>query len=321
MADASNQIRAFDADGHFLERVEDIRPYIDPPWRDQAELWPGDQPWVINPPQPRPYDYGFGLSPAAQLDIWHRVLDDHDIEGAAPFASLGAASVCTIQAPDFAVAAARACNTHFASDYASDRLKPMGVLPMRDPQAAAVELQRAAGLGIIGFEVMPIGLPFGLGDPFYDPIYRAAEDLDVTICVHGTRLAAHEFGADILRNFSEVHTYAFPAGVILHFTSVMTHGLPIRFPSLRMAFLEIGCTWLPYYLDRLDEHYEKRGPADMPLLNNRPSDVFRSSRIKVSLEGVETLLAQTVEYVGAKHLVVPCQFARSARYRRAVAGG
>ena len=83
----------------------------------------------------------------------------------------------------------------------------------------------------------------------------------------------------------------------------MTHGLPIRFPSLRMAFLEIGCTWLPYYLDRLDEHYEKRGAADMPFLNNRPSDVFRSSRIKVSLEGVETLLAQTVEYVGAKHLV------------------
>ena len=202
MADASSQIRAFDADGHFLERVEDILPYIEAPWRDQAELWPGDQPWVINPPQPRPYDYGFGLSPAAQLDIWHRVLDDDDIEGAALFSSLGAASVCTIQAPEFAVAAARACNTHFAADYASDRLKPMGVLPMRDPQAAAAELRRAAGLGIIGFEVMPIGLPFGLGDPFYDPVYRAAEDLDVTICIHGTRLAAHEFGAGILRNFS-----------------------------------------------------------------------------------------------------------------------
>jgi len=303
MADTSKQIRAFDADGHFLERIEDILPYIEAPWRDQAELWPGDQPWVINPPQPRPYDYGFGLTPAEQLDIWHRVLDDHDIEGAALFSSLGAASVCTIQAPDFAVAAARACNTHFATDYASDRLKPMGVLPMRDPQAAAAELRRAAGLGIIGFEVMPIGLPFGLGDPFYDPIYRAAEDLDVTICVHGTRLASHEFGASILRNFSEVHTYAFPAGVILHFTSVMTQGLPLRFPSLRMAFLEIGCTWLPYYLDRLDEHYEKRGPTDMPMLSDRPSDMFRGSRIKVSLEAIESLLPQTVEYVGAGHLV------------------
>ena len=296
-------IRAFDADGHFLERVEDILPYIDAPWRDQAELWPGDQPWVINPPQPRPYDYGFGLSPAEQVGIWHQVLDDHDIDGAALFSSLGGASVCTIQVPEFAVAAAAACNTHFATDYASDRLKPMGVLPMRDPLAAADELRRAAELGLIGFEVMPIGLPFALGDAFYDPIYRAAEDLDVTICIHGTRLAAHEFGAAILRNFSEVHTYAFPAGVILHFTSVITHGLPIRFPKLRLAFLEIGCTWLPYYLDRLDEHYEKRGGTDMPLLSDRPSNVFRASGIKVSLEGVETLLPETVDYVGAEHLV------------------
>ena len=160
-----------------------------------------------------------------------------------------------------------------------------------------------AELGIIGFEVMPIGLPFGLGDRFYDPIYRAAEDLDEAICIHGTRLASHEFGARILRNFSEVHTYAFPAGVILHFTSVMTHGVTIRFPKLRMAFLEIGCTWLPYYLDRLDEHYEKRGGTDMPLLGDRPSNVFRASGIKVSLEGVETLLPETVDYVGAEHLV------------------
>ena len=296
-------LRAFDADGHFLERIEDIVPYLEEPWRGQSELWPGDQPWVINPPQPRPYDYVIGLSPGKQLDIWNRVLDENDIEGAALFSSLGAASVCTIQVPEFAIAAARACNTHFATDYADDRLKPMGVLPMRDPAAAAAELVRASELGIVGFEVMPIGLPFGLGDPFYDPIYREAERLDVTICVHGTRLASNEFGAGILRNFSEVHTYAFPAGVILHFTSVMTHGLPIRFPGLRMAFLEIGCTWLPYYLDRLDEHYEKRGIREMPELNGRPSDMFRASRIWVSLEGVEGLLAQTVDYVGAEHLV------------------
>ena len=304
MSDQStNDIRAFDADGHFLERVEDIVPYIEDSWRGQSELWPGDQPWVINPPQPRPYDYVIGLSAREQLDIWNRVLDDHNIEAAALFSSLGAASVCTNQVPEFAAAAARACNTHFANDYASDRLKPIGVLPMRDPAAAAEEVVRAAGLGLVGFEIMPIGLPFGLGDPFYDPVYLAAEAHDVTICVHGTRLAAHEFGAGGLRNFSEVHTYAFPAGVILHFTSVMTHGLPIRFPKLRIAFLEIGCTWLPYYLDRLDEHFEKRGASEMPLLDRRPSDLFRSSQIWVSLEGVESLLPQTVDFVGAEHLV------------------
>ena len=193
-----------------------------------------------------------------------------------------------VQLPEYAIAAARACNTHFAKDYASDRLKPMGVLPMRDPEAAAEEVRRAAGeLGIVGFEVMPIGLPFGLGDPFYDPIFEEAERHNAAICMHGTRLASHEFGADKLRNFSEVHTYAFPAGVILHFTSAITQGLPVRFPKLQMAFLEIGCTWLPYYLDRLDEHYEKRGAIDMKNLDKKPSDMFRESAIKVSLDAGE----------------------------------
>jgi hypothetical protein len=39
--------------------------------------------------------------------------------------------------------------------------------------------------------------------------------------------------------------------------------------KLRFAFLEIGATWLPYYLDRLDEHWEKRAVIEMPLLKDR----------------------------------------------------
>ena len=303
---SNSTIPAIDADGHFLERSQDIFPYLDDQWRGKTELWPGDQPWAteMEATEPPPYDYDYGLSPSAQIDIWHRALDEHEMAGAALFSSMGAASVCTIQQPEYAIASARACNRHFAEEYSSERLKPMGVLPMRDPQAAADEVRYAAGeLGIVGFEVMPIGLPFGLGDPFYDPIFEAAVEHEAAICIHGTRLAFHEFGGDKLRNFSEIHAYAFPAGVILHFTSVISQGLTIRFPGLRLAFLEIGCTWLPYYLDRLDEHYEKRGSLDMNRLDKNPSDVFRDSGIKVSLEGKESMLAHTVDFVGAEHLV------------------
>ncbi len=41
----------------------------------------------------------------------------------------------------------------------------------------------------------------------------------------------------------------------------------------------------------------------MPLLTEKPSDVFRKSRIKVSIEGKESLLAETIDFVGAEHLV------------------
>ncbi len=299
-------IPAIDADGHILERKEDVARYLEEPWFGRTEVWPGDQPWAAEFEMPEPPVYGFtdGLSPAEQMVIWNRALDEHDIEAAALFSTNGSAAVCTIQQPEYAVATARACNSHFAADYMDERLKPIGVLPMRDPQAAAQELKRATTeLGLVGFEVMPIGLPFALGDPFYDPIYAMAQECGAAICIHGTRMASHEFGADKLRNFSEVHCYAFPAGLMMHFTSIIAQGLPLRFPDLKIAILEIGCTWLPYYLDRLDEHYEKRGHIDMRNLHSKPSDMFRESRIKVSLEGKEGLLAETVDYVGAEHLV------------------
>jgi predicted TIM-barrel fold metal-dependent hydrolase len=91
--------------------------------------------------------------------------------------------------------------------------------------------------------------------------------------------------------------------MLLNFTSVMAQGVPIRFPRLRLAFLEIGATWLPYYLDRLDEHWEKRHEEEMPHLGKKPSAVFRDSTIKVSIEGKESLLRETIDFVGVEHLI------------------
>ena len=77
------------------------------------------------------------------------------------------------------------------------------------------------------------------------PVLKAAEDCGVVLCVHGTRHWAQEFGGDKLRTFSEVHSYAFPAGILLHFTSVIGQGVPLKYPKLKLGFMEVGATWLP----------------------------------------------------------------------------
>jgi len=60
-------------------------------------------------------------------------------------------------------------------------------LPLRSPQAAAEELERAVKeLGITAFEILPVGLPLALGDPFYDPVYAAAERCGAVLGIHGT---------------------------------------------------------------------------------------------------------------------------------------
>jgi predicted TIM-barrel fold metal-dependent hydrolase len=160
---------------------------------------------------------------------------------------------------------------------------------MRSPQAAAEELERAVKeLGIIGFEILPPGLPVALGDSFYDPVYAAAEKCSAVLGIHGARNWSREFGAEGLNTFAEVHAYAFTAGILLQFTSMICQGVPVRFPELRLVFLEIGAAWMPYYLDRLDEHWEKRAQYEMPLLKERPSELVRKSEVYFSIESGES---------------------------------
>jgi predicted TIM-barrel fold metal-dependent hydrolase len=92
-------------------------------------------------------------------------------------------------------------------------------------------------------------------------------------------------------------------GLLLQFTSVVCQGLPVRFPKLKLAFLEIGATWVPYYLDRLDEHWEKRAKHEMPLLKKKPSELVREAKIYFSLEAGETLLPEAIKYLGAEHFL------------------
>lgn len=301
-----SSIRAIDADGHILEHQSEIRKYLDNRWAGrESSLWPGGQSWdpELGGKLGMPCGYSRKMLSRDQRALWTRICDDYEIDKAVLFPT-GSGNVPKLQEPAFARDVCRAVNRHFAADYMTDRLFPMGVLPMRDPDAAAREVEYATGeLGLKGFEVVTDGLPYALGDSFYDPVYEIAQKVGATIGVHGTRHWSFEFGTNKLKTFAEVHSYAFPAGVILNFTSVMCQGLPVRFPGLKMGFLEIGATWLPYYLDRLDEHYEKRAEEEMPNLKKKPSQTFRESQLKVSIEGKETLLRETIDYVGAERLI------------------
>lgn len=302
---AGSVLPAIDADGHILEHSSDIGKYLEGRWKGRATgMWPGCQPWdsSLGDTIGHPYGYQQNLTAAEQVKLWLRILDENEIEQAILFPT-GSGNVAKLQETEFAIAVCRAVNDHFAADYSTKRLHPMGVLPMRNAQAAAEELRRAAKMGFIGFEILTTGLPFALGDAYYDPVYTAAEELGVTLCVHGTRHWASEFGSNILSTFAEVHTYAFTAGILLQFASVMAQGVPVRYPRLRLAFMEIGATWLPYYLDRLDEHWEKRGKVEMPALKKRPTQIFKESTIKVSVEAEETLLAETIALLGDDHFV------------------
>jgi predicted TIM-barrel fold metal-dependent hydrolase len=298
---------AIDADGHIEERNEDIRKYLEPPWdRRNTPLRPVDQPWDQHLFGTLGRDEAFrAMDPATEVEAWLRIMDEHGMEQAVLFPT-GSGNFAQNREVAYAAALCRAANNLFAKEYnaVSPRVQAVGVLPLQDVNEAVKELRRAVTeLGLIGFEILPLGLPYGLGDATYDLLWAEAQRLGAVMCIHGQRQNSAAVGGDRFRTFGETHCYAFTAGLLLHFTSVMWNAVPLRFPGVKIAFLEIGATWLPYYLDRLDEHWEKRGEIEAPHLTKKPSALFRESPIYVSLEAEEGLLAATIDYVGDDHLV------------------
>ncbi|MEK7216608.1 MAG: amidohydrolase family protein, partial [Chloroflexota bacterium] len=79
------------------------------------------------------------------------------------------------------------------------------------------------------------------GDPYYYPLYAAAERLGLPICFHqGT-------SDPTLSNAIETARLA-EFNVLAAFSSLAEHAVPDRFPELRFGFIEAGASWIPYLL-------------------------------------------------------------------------
>jgi predicted TIM-barrel fold metal-dependent hydrolase len=84
-------------------------------------------------------------------------------------------------------------------------------------------------------------------------------------------------------------------------TTILGGGVLERFKKLRVSLLEAGIGWLPYYLERLDEHWEHR-PQEFPNIDKAPSAYFAEGRMFVSTEG-EDGVAHAIERCGVDWIV------------------
>ena len=79
-------------------------------------------------------------------------------------------------------------------------------------------------------------------------------------------------------------------------------GILEKFPRLKVAFMEAGAGWVPYWMERLDEHYEYLQPT-VPWLIKPPSEYMRGDQVYYSFEPDEHTLGFTLDFVGEERLV------------------
>ena len=112
-----------------------------------------------------------------------------------------------------------------------------------------------------------------------------------------------KIGVDRFTNYVQVHCVSFPFDQMTAMTALVSGGVFDRHPRLRVAFLESGVTWVPYFLDRLHEHFEKRGDWIPNGWRRDPRELVAAGQIYVSCEADETLLPAVVAALGADFIL------------------
>ena len=104
-------------------------------------------------------------------------------------------------------------------------------------------------------------------------------------------------------SFIYMHTIGRPTETVIQFVGLMYAGVPEKFPNLRIAFLECGAGWVPYWMERMDEEWEKRGDVEAPLCKQKPSEYITHGNWFFATEPEEKMLPYVIERIGDDRIV------------------
>ena len=294
-----------DGDGHVTETEEQVRRYLPDRLRaGRAHLRAGHGYWDIS--------LGGSLGGEAKdAETWLRAMDEGGMETAVLFPTSVGLTASLIWEPEVAVEVCRAYNRFMYEEFLSrsPRLKAAALIPMQDLDAAVDELRRAVTeYGMVGAMLPALGGHPPLGRKEYFPLYEEAQRLDTMVAVHSATQGIHHLGADDFQRFIEVNTYCFPVGLFRHLVSMMFAGIPELFPELRVGWMEGGCGWAPYWLERMDEKWELRGAAEAPELKRPPTDYVRDGNWYFHTEADEKILPYVMSVIGEDVLFYASDF-------------
>jgi predicted TIM-barrel fold metal-dependent hydrolase len=243
----------------------------------------------------------------------HERIRDMDLNGV--WASVNFPSMITgfcgrvfaqAQDPELGWATTRAWNDWLHDEWWSpypERIVPLGITYLSDPEKGAAEIRRNAERGFTAVTLPErphrIGLP-SLFTGYWDPIIQACADTDTVIALHVGSSGGYESpeGAPSL----QLGATLFGQLSLAACAEWLWSGYAVKHPNLKIAMSEGGIGWVAMLLDRLDNIVDRSGyglgwddrPAEVLKRNfwfctlDDPSTIVTRHRI-----GVENILFET----------------------------
>lgn len=207
--------------------------------------------------------------------------------------------------PELLLACCRAYNDWSADYCAADpaRLRFAAMLPIQAPDLAAEEARRCAALGCGSFYVRPNPVQGrNLHDAAHDPVFAEIEGLGLPLCLHDSGSPHLPSFGDRMETHTSGHMVAHPFEAMVAMMGLIWFGVVQRHPALRVVHVEADAGWVPYWLQRMEQHWEFSGSAEHPHMERSPTEYFRES-FYVAARGDERTLPAAVDLVGDRNLL------------------
>ncbi|HEY7554216.1 MAG TPA: amidohydrolase family protein [Candidatus Binatia bacterium] len=190
----------------------------------------------------------------------------------------------------------------------NERIRWAAIVNLDDAQGAARQVREAKSLGAVAVMVLGTAGDLTLDHPTLFPFYEALAENDLPLAVHVG------WGCPSLNN---LYSHIYPSGVIAFLVPVLmglvaliSGGILDRFPNLRITFLEAGCQWVHFVLERLEHRFKRTGTQlstfhslTAPQHALPPMEYVRRGNLFFSTEAEDVLLPQVVELVGQENIV------------------
>ena len=299
-----------DFDTHVFDPISIWHDFLDPKFRDRSPRFidkagrlmmvledklfpsPPDHPGFAKAYGPNATVDRSGNDPATRLKYMDGKANT-DIQVVYPTLGLAGFPGAVVDG-NLAAAFARAYNRYMSEFTSSNRRRLRGAMlvPANHGEIAAAEMRWAkekGGLDILCLTPTPPGdLPWH--HPSRDPIWRAAEELGITVMFHETTSGCLPNAIAISRyrgNWPLTYLVTHVLEAQLAFADMILGGTLERFPRLKVGACEAHVHWVSGWLKLMDQNFGLgttvfKGASGEVQLKLKPSDYFRRQCLVVA---------------------------------------
>jgi len=198
-------------------------------------------------------------------------------------------------------------------------LEWVAVLPLANDTVdlAIEEMLRAQDIGAVGVMILGLVGDHMLHEAQFEPFFAAAANHDIPVNVHvGFPSPAM---ASVCDNLDFHFIGPFATSIQMGFLATIMGGTFDKFPTLKIAFLEAGCDWVPYMLGRMEERFQMKPKSGRTVFGSErsPLEIVNGGNVFIHAEITDRTIPIVLDMVGPDTLVFASDIPHAHRHPNA----